>query len=151
MSSSACGLNISIGWMWMWQSVIIRFGSSSLPHVRVSTAFGEVIVGTFCQCCRDQASMPPRIDCGFLESLLPQPCGHIHRANAVMANYHDVVVRIEFLMGARGNISHGHELRAGHVRGFKLPGFAYIEQRECLAVIEFRLHFFGSDFVVHES
>ncbi len=34
----------------------------------------------------------------FLEALLPQPCGYVHRAHAMMANDDDVLLGIEFLL-----------------------------------------------------
>src|ERR1700733_12493710 len=66
----------------------------------------------------------------LFKSLLPQPHGHIHRANAVMANHYNRVVGIEFLVRPRRHIAHGHQLRAIDARRLKLPGLAHIEQSE---------------------
>ena len=89
--------------------------------------------GTFSSTRRDQASMPPRMDCDLFESLLPQPYGHIHRAHTVMAHDDDVIFRIEFLMRSRWYVAHGDQLGSRHLRGLEFPRLADIEQRERLA------------------
>src|SRR5437660_2726926 len=85
----------------------------------------------------------------FLKSLLPQPYRHVHRSNAVMADNHDVVLRIQFLVCPRGHFAHRHQLGARNLCRFEFPGFAHIEQREILASVELALHFFGGDLVIH--
>ena len=67
----------------------------------------------------------------------------------MMANHYDVILRIKLLVRARWNITHGHQLCSGHVRCFKLPRLANVEQHELLALIEPDLHFFGRNLVVH--
>jgi len=69
----------------------------------------------------------------------------------MMANDHDVILWIEFLMRPRRHVAHGNQPRAIDSGSFKLPGFANIEKRESLFRIKLALDFFGSDFVFHLS
>src|ERR1700733_8547665 len=85
----------------------------------------------------------------LLKPLMPQPSGYIHRAYSVVANYYDVIFRVQFLMGTSGDVAHRNQFRPSHVRRFKLPRLADVEQRESVTLIELPLHFFGRDLVVH--
>ena len=60
----------------------------------------------------------------MLETLVTEPYSHIERALPVMAKDHEPFVGIEFLVGARGNVAHGHQQRAVNARGGKLPWLA---------------------------
>ena len=75
---------------------------------------------------RDQASMPPARDWAW-----SKPWSRSHMATerercAVMAEDDDVVVGIEFGVGAGGDIAHGHEEGAGEAGGLGLPGLANV-------------------------
>ncbi len=75
----------------------------------------------------------------LLESLLPQPGGHIHRPHTVVANDNDMILRIEFLIETRRNIAHGDVFAAFQFGGFNLPWFAHVQYHNV------RLYF-SSDF-----
>src|SRR5258706_15668641 len=66
-----------------------------------------------------------------------------------MAHDDDVIVRIEFLMSARRNVTHGDVFCSFDVGGFVFPGLANIEQRKCFAILLKRLDLSGRDFEVH--
>ena len=66
-------------------------------------------LGTFGSTVADQASrIASAHGLHVFETLLPQPDSYIHRADAVMAHDDDVIVRVELLMGAGRNVSHGN-------------------------------------------
>lgn len=71
-----------------------------------------------------------------VESLLAQPVGHAHGADAVMADNDDMFVGIKFLVGAAGDVSHGDQHRSSDFGHFELPGFANVEQGERGGLIE---------------
>src|SRR3954468_12112689 len=114
----------------------------SEPIAHRSMLIAPQYTGTLASTLRDHASMPPRMDCAF-----SNPCCRSHAVTfierTVMAHDHDVILRIEFLMRTRRHIAHRDELRAGDLRRFKFPGFADIDQRECLACIKLPFDFFS--------
>ncbi|RZU43319.1 hypothetical protein BDD14_4977 [Edaphobacter modestus] len=62
------------------------------------------------------------------KSLIPQPHGHRERASSMMAEHDDGLIRIKFLVCARGDIAHGHEDGSREVRGTKLPWFPNVQE-----------------------
>src|ERR1017187_5512834 len=85
------------------------------------------------------------------KSLLPQPDRHIHRTHAVMANHHNAIFRIEFLVEARGNIAHRDMFTPGDVGGVELPRLTHIEQCEILTSILHGLYFSNRNLVIHRA
>src|SRR5262249_31718913 len=83
----------------------------------------------------------------LLEPLLPQPGGHVQRANSMMAIHNDMVVGVKLLMGAAGNIPHGYQLSAFDADGFELPGLADVEKREAFAAVRHLLHRLRINFI----
>lgn len=67
-----------------------------------------------------------------------------------MADHHDVILRIEFLVRAGWDIAHGNILASLETRLGQPPGLAYIEQSECLTLFEQGLDLSGADFEVHK-
>lgn len=65
---------------------------------------------------------------GVFKALVAQPDGDIHGAHAVMAHDDEMFFRVEFLVNAGGDFSHGDEEAALDVGGGELPGFADIEE-----------------------
>ena len=65
---------------------------------------------------------------GLLEALLAEPRGDGEGAGAVVAEDEDGGVFVELLMGAAGDLVHGHEGAAFDVRGLVLPGLADVEE-----------------------
>ncbi len=53
-----------------------------------------------------------------------------------MAHNNNVLVRIEFIIRARRNFIHRHQLTAFDVRGFVLPLLTAVEQRKRFAGVE---------------
>jgi len=67
----------------------------------------------------------------------------------MMANHNDVVLRVEFLGGAHGNITHGNILTPFQASLCQLPGLAHVEQRELFSMLEHSFHSPSADFEVH--
>jgi len=65
---------------------------------------------------------------GVFESLISEPGGDVEGTLSVVAEDDEVLVGIEFLMGARGDVTHGHEQAAGDAGCFKFPWFADIDE-----------------------
>src|SRR6266850_1762413 len=61
------------------------------------------------------------------KTLLFQKQANLDAASAVVADHHDVVVRLE-LADARGQLLHRHVRRALDARRLKLPRLAHVEQ-----------------------
>ena len=72
---------------------------------------------------RDQASMPPERDWAWLNPVA-EPYGYVEGTRTVVAHDNDGSVGVELRMGARCDLSHGHEERTGEAGGLVLPGFA---------------------------
>ncbi len=64
----------------------------------------------------------------MFEALVAQPCGYVEGALSVMAEDGDVFLGIKFLVGARGDIAHGHEGAGFDVGGGVFPGLADIDE-----------------------
>ena len=65
---------------------------------------------------------------GVFESLIAEPGGDVERTLSVVAEDDEVLVGIEFLIGARGDVAHGHEEAAIDAGYFKFPWFADIDE-----------------------
>ena len=65
---------------------------------------------------------------GLVEALLAQPHGDVEGAGSVVAEDDDVGVGVELLVGAGGDVAHGHEDGVGEVGGLELPGLADVEE-----------------------
>ena len=52
----------------------------------------------------------------------------------MVAEYYDVLIRIQLLVGPGGDLSQGHEERIGQTGGLELPWFPHIEQKRCWLV-----------------
>lgn len=65
---------------------------------------------------------------GVFESLIAEPGGDVEGTLSVVAENDEMLVRIEFLMGARGHVAHGHEQAAVDAGCFKFPWFADIDE-----------------------
>lgn len=61
---------------------------------------------------------------GLLKTLFAEPHGHGERSGSMVAENDDRLVRIELLMSAGWNVSHGHQDRSGQVCSVKLPWLA---------------------------
>ena len=86
----------------------------------------------------------------LLKSLVAKPCGYIQRPLPMMAKNNDAFIRIEFLVGATGNITHGHQQAAGNVRRFKLPWLAYVDEPS-FVFFEQRCGFRRRNFVIQHG
>ena len=64
----------------------------------------------------------------LLEALVAQPGGDVERTLTMMAQDHEALVGVELLVGARGDVAHGHQYTAGNARGLKFPRFAYVDE-----------------------
>jgi len=67
-----------------------------------------------------------------------------------MTHNHDVMVGIEFLVRAAGDIPHRNVFGSIDVRGFKLPRLADIEDCECFTLLLQGFDLAGRDFEVHK-
>jgi hypothetical protein len=67
----------------------------------------------------------------------------------VVAHDYDVLVGVQFLMGASGDVAHGNMLGALQVRGFEFPRFTHVEQGEDVALLLQGFRLAGRDFEVH--
>ncbi len=72
----------------------------------------------------------------MIEALLPEPHGDVEGASAVVAEDDDGLVGVELLVGAGGDVAHGHEGGAGDGGGLSLPGLADVEQKRRIGVFE---------------
>lgn len=66
----------------------------------------------------------------MFKALLAEPHGDGEGAGSVMAKNDDGLVRIELLVGAAGDFTHGHEERVRKMGGLVLPGFANVQEDE---------------------
>ena len=66
-----------------------------------------------------------------------------------MAEDDNVIVGIEFLVGACGNVPHGNVLGSFEARGLVFPRLANIEQRKYFPALLQRFDLTGRDFEVH--
>jgi hypothetical protein len=64
----------------------------------------------------------------LLEALLAEPNGDVEGACAVVAEHDDGLVWIEFLVGAGGDVAHGHQQGIFDVGGAELPWLADVEE-----------------------
>jgi len=65
---------------------------------------------------------------GVLEPLIAEPCSHVERTLSVVAEDDQMLVRIEFLMGSRRDVTHGDEQAARNAGCLKFPWFADIDE-----------------------
>src|SRR5271167_1343545 len=87
----------------------------------------------------------------FLEALLPQPCGDVHRAHSVMAHDHNVLFGIELLIETRRDITHHNVLATVDFSDLVLPQLANIKHGDVVSSIAQRFQLFWSDLVIHRT
>lgn len=63
----------------------------------------------------------------------------------MVAENHDGCIGVEFLVGARGHFSHGHEERTGEAGGLKLPRFADVKKDRWIGLLTLLGVGFGGD------
>jgi len=85
------------------------------------------------------------------EALLAQPMGDIGGADAVMANDDNVVVGIEFAVGAGRDFRHWQGHAASDVRKLKFPRLAHIEEAEGKFLVELGLELFRGNLEFHDG
>jgi hypothetical protein len=89
---------------------------------------------------------------GVGEALVAEPKGYVEGAGSVMAHDDDGCVRIEFGVGAGGDVAHGDEGGVGEGGGFVLPGFADVQENRGVGLLAQLSEGFGGDFEVkHRS
>ena len=86
----------------------------------------------------------------MFETLIAEPLGHAEGPHAVVAEDDEVLVGVEFLIGAGGNVAHGHGDAAGDMGGLEFPWFAHIDEAG-LVIAEKRCGVGGGDFVVEHE
>jgi hypothetical protein len=64
----------------------------------------------------------------------------------VVANDDDGGVGIEFVVGAGGDFSHGHEEGVGEAGGLNLPGFPDVQKEGSVGLLALFCKGFGCDF-----
>src|SRR5580658_3786881 len=142
-----------MGSMWMWQSVINSRSPFSVLSLAVAKVFGSLLLVQW----HFRIHGPrPAVDSAahglnFFVSLLAEPVGNRQRPDAVMAHDHDVIVRVEFLVSPRRDVTHRNVLRPFDAGRLVFPGLANIEQRKCFSALPQRLDLAGRDFEVHSS
>jgi hypothetical protein len=105
--------------------------ASKPPHTSCRSVTGDGGVDG-CGPVVDAASEGLRV----FEALLPEPHGDVEGARAVVAEDDDGLVGVELLVGAGGDVAHGHEGGAGDGGGLSLPGLADVEQKRRIGVFE---------------
>lgn len=69
----------------------------------------------------------------------------------MVAEDYDVGVGVEFLVGAGGDLSHGHQERVGQAGGLKLPEFADVKKERRVGLLALLGEGFGCDFRFEHS
>ena len=82
---------------------------------------------------------------GVVEALLAEPHGDVEGAGTVVAEDDDGGVGVELVVGAAGDLAHGHEQGVGEVRRFVLPGLADVEDDGRVGLLAKGDEFLGRD------
>lgn len=85
---------------------------------------------------------------GVVEALVAEPHGDGERALSVVAEDDDGPIRIEFGVGARGNLAHRHQKRVREAGDLELNRLADIEEKRRVSLIAKLEVGLGSDFQV---